>query len=258
MSNISTTSASLDKMLDELRTNPYYEKYADKIANLQQISPEELKEKMENLQKKKKPVKVEMKERPYSSAPAEGKPQLHETQHVNRKRLDDVMKTELLRDKSADEIKDIWLDYHKTKDGIAGVVPKEVYKIMEERGREFSTFLLPVPRSQGYEFIMCQFLGNEVHFTPLIAYQTHKENAPECLTMTFYTDLIEEKSIVLMKGEYDSNILNCQEAQCLANELQLYYSQNSERRINLLKKFTYSPNEFNHMDLIAELETLSL
>lgn len=259
MENISTSSASLDKMLDELKANPYYEKYADKIASMQQISPEELREKIQNLnEKKKKPLRVEVKERPYSSAPAAGKPNLRDCRSANRKQLQDIMKTELLADKSPEEIKNIWLDYHKTKDVIVGVVPRDLYETMEARGREFSTFLLPVPRSQGYEFIMCQFLGNEVHFTPLIAYQTHKENAPECLTMTFYTDLMDDKSIVLMRGEYDSNILNCQEAQCLANELQLYYSQNSERRVNLLKKFTYSPNEFNHMDLIAELETLSL
>ena len=35
--------------------------------------------------------------------------------------------------------------------------------------------------------------------------QAHKENAPECLTMTHYTDL-KEKGLVLMRGEYDKDV----------------------------------------------------
>ncbi len=37
--------------------------------------------------------------------------------------------------------------------------------------------------------------------------QTHKENAPECLTIALYPELIEEKNIVLMKGEFDKNVI---------------------------------------------------
>ena len=36
--------------------------------------------------------------------------------------------------------------------------------------------------------------------------QAHKENAPECLTMTHYIDL-KEKGLVLMRGEYDKDML---------------------------------------------------
>jgi ATP synthase F1 complex assembly factor 1 len=36
--------------------------------------------------------------------------------------------------------------------------------------------------------------------------QAHKENAPECLTMTHYIDL-REKGLVLMHGEYNKDVL---------------------------------------------------
>ena len=52
-----------------------------------------------------------------------------------------------------------------------------------------------------------QFLGQEAHFTSLINYQAHKENAPECLNMMHYTELAESKGVVLMVGEYDKDIL---------------------------------------------------
>lgn len=248
-----------DKVLQELQSNPFYDKYSAKISVLQQLEPEQLKSRIEKIEEKKKPKakKMEAKERTYSSAPEQGKPQLESSPFTKPKILDDLMKTELLVDKTSDEIKQLWLDYHRQKDVIVGVIPQETYTKMYEKGVEFSTFVLPVPRSQGYEYIMCQTVGHEVHLTPLIAYQTHKENAPECLTITYYTDL-QDKGIVLMKGEYDTDILNCQEAQCLANQLQLYYAQDNEKRLKLLQRFTYKPNEFNHMDLIAELECLSL
>jgi hypothetical protein len=33
------------------------------------------------------------------------------------------------------------------------------------------------------------------------------ENAPECLSLVHYTELMESKGIVLMAGEYDKNTL---------------------------------------------------
>lgn len=168
------------------------------------------------------------------------------------------MKVDMIRDKSKEEIIEIWREYHKQKDCICGTMTAEQYDKMFARGRQYSTFLLPLPRDHGYEFIMCQFYGSEVHMTPLLWYQTHKENAPECLTMTHYTELKDDKDIVLMRGEYDTKLLDVQEAQCLANELQLYYSTDNEHRLQLLDMFTHRPSEFKHMDLIAQLETISL
>jgi len=44
-------------------------------------------------------------------------------------------------------------------------------------------------------------------FIIILNYQTHGENSPECLTLVYYADLAEEKKIVLMKGDYDKNML---------------------------------------------------
>lgn len=61
-----------------------------------------------------------------------------------------------------------------------------------------------------------------------------------------------------MRGEFDSNVINAQEAQCLVNQLQLYYAQNNPSKLELLKKFTNEPDSFKHMDVINELENLSI
>lgn len=47
------------------------------------------------------------------------------------------------------------------------------------------------------------------------------------------------------------------EAQCLANQLQLFYGENNEKRNKLMERFTFQPDGFKHMDLITEIECLS-
>lgn len=61
-----------------------------------------------------------------------------------------------------------------------------------------------------------------------------------------------------MRAEYDVNVINAQEAQCLANQLQLYYAQSNVNKLDLLKKFTKKPEEFKHTDVIKELENLNI
>lgn len=88
--------------------------------------------------------------------------------------------------------------------------------------------------------------------------QVHKENAPECLNIVHYTEYSEKLGIVLMRGEYDANVINAQEAQCLVNQLQLYYSQHNASKLELLKRFTREPDSFKHMDVVNELEHLAI
>lgn len=254
---ISTTTMNLEKAAEELKSNPYYDKYANKIAHLQQTSPEEFLTRLKSNEEKKIPSK-ENKSLPATPLAGQpGNPKNKTSTLTKPKVLADVMKIELIEDKTSEEVQQLWLDYHRNKDCIVASVPVSKFDLLIERSAKFPVFVLPLPRNQGYEFIVCQFSGNEIHFTPLISYQTHKENSPECLTMVYYPDLKDSKGLVLMKGEFNKDVLTAIEAQCLANELQLYYGEESEKRTNLLERFTYNPDDFKHMDLIANLETLS-
>lgn len=87
--------------------------------------------------------------------------------------------------------------------------------------------------------------------------QVHKENAPECLNIVHYTEF-KEQGIVLMRGEYDTKVLTAHEAQCLANQLQLYYTQSHPRKLEILETFTKTPEKFQHADVIKELENLQI
>mgnify|MGYP004594969881 CR=1 FL=1 len=189
--------------------------------------------------------------------PKAPKSQSESSAEIPHKKLSDIMKVELLENATAQEISKIWLEYHQTKDVLAATLTVEQFDTLMARAKENPLFLLPLPRSEGFEFIMLQFAANTVHFTPLLAYQVHAENAPECLTIVHYTEM-RDKGVVLMRGEFDAKVVSAQEAQCLANELQMFYVKNDESKQKLLETFTKRPDEFKHMDLIKEVENIQL
>lgn len=299
-----------DQVLESLKSNPYFDKYAKKIAELQQINPDLLKERIEEQEKKVQKKKgmrlllrsfshryshcrrlalkvylidryfsfvvtflskrigltvrfivsfciIEKQEQERSIYQAKAKAEVIQPSHTKEVRLSDIMNMEMIREKTKEEIEQIWTEYHKQKDYICAVMEPEQYERIFDYGMKYPLFLLPLPRKQGYEFFLSQFQGNKVYMTSLLWYQTHKENAPECLTLTHYTEFKDSKGIVLMRGEFDLNFLNCQEAQCLANELQLYYTGKSSERLKLMETFNNAPNDFKYNDLIGQLEKIS-
>ncbi|KAK8375814.1 hypothetical protein O3P69_008511 [Scylla paramamosain] len=174
------------------------------------------------------------------------------------KKLESILKTDLLQGKTNQEVAYIWTEHFRQKDAVCGIISVETYDKLHEVAMKYSCFVLPLPRDKGYEFIVLQFAGHEVHFTSLVNYQAYKENAPECLTLVHYPDLKEERGIVLMHGEYNKDILNAFEAQFLVNQLQLYYGSGDKERTALLEKFHQSPDQFKHMELVEHLEKLDL
>lgn len=187
-----------EKAMEELKNkNPYYEKYASKIATLQKSSPEEFLNRIDQVEKKNSPPKPAAKprysdrrnvvewnvrtkflfsiqKRDYSELlnpkPSTAtQPMTGETE----KKLSDIMKVELLKGKSIDEIKHIWLEYHKQKEVLSSTIPTTVYDTQMERGKNYPIFIFPLPRSEGFEFFLAQFALNTVHFTPLLCYQVH-------------------------------------------------------------------------------------
>ena len=48
------------------------------------------------------------------------------------------------------------------------------------------------------------------------------------------------------------------EAQCLANQVEMYYCHPNPVKKQLLEAFTFKPNDFHHQDLISQIENISL
>jgi len=251
-----------------IQENPYYSKYAEKIKKLkasqpqpvhQELSSEQqtLKKSLDNLEKDLNVSKnSDPGPRSTSSEPTSAKV----------KTLNDIVHVDLLLKHTPEEIADIWKKFHQTKDSsIYAVIPSEVYNRIYDLGLQYPLFLYPLPRtaqeekssgnsSEGYQFFLGQFVNHSFYFTPLVLYQRYRESAPPCLTLHHFPELISEKNVVLMNGEFDRTMINLLEAQCLANQVKLFYDCSDLRKKMLLHTFNREPSQFNHMDLVGEFE----
>ncbi|NXK55153.1 ATPF1 factor, partial [Chauna torquata] len=174
------------------------------------------------------------------------------------KTLDSILNVEMVKEKSAEEIKQIWNQYFSAKDTVYAVIPAEKFDLMWKRAQKCPSFLYALPRKEGYEFFVGQWSGTELHFTSLINVQTQGETAPSQLVLYHYPELQKEKGIVLMTAEMDSKFLVVHEAQCLANQVQLFYATDRSETYELVQTFNHRSSEFKYMSVIAELEQSGL
>ncbi|XP_061681521.1 ATP synthase mitochondrial F1 complex assembly factor 1 isoform X4 [Syngnathoides biaculeatus] len=204
----------------ELENNPYFHKYEEKIQKMRSSKPQEFKARLEKCHNSKKEV------------------------HGNSKEAEFMNVME----------KQLWMKYYATKDTISAVIPSHTFEVIVARAQLCSMFLFALPQNEGYEFFVGQWSGHELHFTSLVNIQTHGESAPSQMILYHYPDLKENKGIVLMTAELDPRFITVSQAQCLANQVQLFYGTKKQETFRLVETFNHHPAEFKHMLVIAELE----
>ncbi|VVC45723.1 ATP11 [Cinara cedri] len=285
--------SSSDSEDDTLKKNPYYSSYAEKLKAFKRKDTDGYKEALQQLRTKNQKINnaidsitettAEVSSNHVDSTPIKMHPKSKrrpsQTLLVKPKTLDQIMNIDLLLNKSWRDISEIWLAYHKNRDEtLSAVIPLTHFNTFYNQSIKYPMFILPLPRNNGYEFMFIQFqhfqehklLNCSVHITPLISYQTYNENAPECMTVEYYTDLCNsdkinntdsnDESCVLMRATYDGKLLSAVESSCLVNQLRIFYqadSGNTEKE-KLLKLFNEGDAEFQHADVISCVETLSL
>uniref|UniRef100_A0A8D0GVP3 ATP synthase mitochondrial F1 complex assembly factor 1 n=1 Tax=Sphenodon punctatus TaxID=8508 RepID=A0A8D0GVP3_SPHPU len=148
----------------------------------------------------------------------------------------------------------IWKQYYSAKDTFYAVIPAKKFDLIWKRAQSCPSFLCALPRREGYEFFMGQWVGTELHYTALINVQTRGEGAGSQLILYHYLELQKEKGIVLMTAEMDTSFLNVVEAHCLANQVKLFYATDRPELYDLVETFNHRPSEFKYMAVIAELE----
>ena len=266
-----------------LNDNPYYSKYADKIKKL---STEEMQEKLKVIEDNKKKFDQTIIDDAKKAKP-EGTPRTYKELLKPKERkdartvkiggrkevkLEDVMNVEMLDSHvtTKEELETIWMTYHKEEGAakntneaenylISGTIGADKFKQLQANSKLYPIFLLPLPRDQGYEFFLVQFHLNEVHMTSLLAYQVHKENAPECLKLVHFNERMDKYGIVLMRGEFNKTVINQMEVNCLINQLQLFYCTAPDSpSTKILEKFNKSPDKFDHMEIIKHIESLQM
>ncbi|XP_028260073.1 ATP synthase mitochondrial F1 complex assembly factor 1 [Parambassis ranga] len=250
----------------ELEENPFYNKYQDKIQKLRSSKPQEYKARVEKSHEVKKEVlghskqaefiklmeeELEKRDKMAASDGASGG-------FTKNKTLGSILNLEMIQEKTGEEIAELWMKFYSTKDTISAVIPSQTYEIIFKRSKSCPMFLYALPQREGYEFFVGQWSGHELHFTSLINVQTLGENAPSQLILYHYTDLKEKKGVVLMTAEMDPKFITVHQAQCLANQVQLFYGTQRQETYRLVETFNHHPADFKHMLVVAELEQSGL
>ncbi|XP_051803127.1 ATP synthase mitochondrial F1 complex assembly factor 1 [Acanthochromis polyacanthus] len=250
----------------DLEENPFYSKYQDKIQQLRSAKPQEYKVRLEKRHEAQKEVLGHSKQAEFirlMEQELEKRDQMAAGDGASggftkNKTLGSILNLEMIKNKTGEEIAELWTKFYSAKDTISAVIPTQIYEVISSRTKSCPMFLYALPQKEGYEFFVGQWSGHELHFTSLINVQTLGENAPSQLILYHYPDLKEEKGVVLMTAEMDSRFITVHQAQCLANQVQLFYSTQRQETYRLVETFNHHPADFKHMSVIAELEQSGL
>ncbi|XP_056131640.1 ATP synthase mitochondrial F1 complex assembly factor 1 [Lampris incognitus] len=250
------------KKESDIEENPYYKRYQEKIQKFRSAKPQEFKTRLERRHEvTREPLgqskqaefvrlmEQEMEKRDKLAADGEAGGGF-----TRDKTLGSILNLDMIQDKTGQEIAELWMKYYSTKDTISAVIPTPVFDLMFSRARSCPTFLFALPQKEGYEFFLGQWAGYQLHFTSLINVQMQGENAPSQLILYHYTELQQDKDIVLMTAEMDPKFITVHQAQCLANQVQLFYGTQRQETFRLVETFNHHPAKFSHMAVIAELE----
>uniref|UniRef100_A0A2R8M9K6 ATP synthase mitochondrial F1 complex assembly factor 1 n=1 Tax=Callithrix jacchus TaxID=9483 RepID=A0A2R8M9K6_CALJA len=178
----------------ELQANPFYDRYRDKIQQLRRSDPAAFESRLEKRSEFLKQPVGHSRQGDFIKC-VEQKTDALGKQSVSRgftkdKTLSSIFNIEMVKEKTAEEIKQIWQQYFAAKDTVYAVIPEEKFDLIWNR-------------------------------------------AQSCPT-------------------------NVAEAQCIANQVQLFYATDRKETYGLVETFNLRPNEFKYMSVIAELEQSGL
>lgn len=250
----SSSQAGTEKpeQMDQMKSNPYFEKYKNKLKAVYDENPEKFLDSLAN-------KKVEKIGNPEDyGIDVTGKTKFTMSRSMTKKRtLDSIMNIDQVKDLQPEAIRAIWITFLSEIKKFPGMINENEFEIVANRSSKFTTFILPLPREQGYEFMLLQWAGHECHLTPLISYQAHGAEAPSILTMVYFDEFLSSKKIALEMVEIDANQLKPEEAQYLIHLVKQYYinSKEGDEKYSLLKSFTNEPDKFSHMSVIDMIKS---
>ena len=227
---------SHDSSKGMIEDNPFYSKYQKQL------------EKCKTHQNHQVPRKI--------SYPPQKNSKISDTKSQLKQPLDSILDISKLYDRTSKEISNIWNAYHSNLDCIHGTIPADAYALMSTQGTLCPYFVYPLPSETGYRFMFQQYSNNQFHFTSLEEYNLLKEHSPTYLSLSYYSELAKEKGIVLMAGKFEFEKLKTEESQLLVHLLQLYYGQNKQERVDIIRKFNFTPNLFDYEILIQQIKEL--
>jgi len=244
-----------------IEENPFYHKYSEKIKNAKLKTKSSRPSTKVNSETPgiSKSISV-MEESLSHGRDSSMRFSKKKTEGVSRrKELKDIVHMEKLLELDSEGITQVWQKHHETKkDVVYAVIPKKEYQKFKEMVTNYPLFLLPLPKnhasSSGYELYLSKFSSDTFFLTQMAVFKSQGELSVPSIVMTYFPELMNEKGLVLMTGDFDPSVVSLLEVQCLANQLKMFYSDKDVTKTLLLHKFNKEPDTFDYKQVISELE----
>ncbi|XP_009774285.1 uncharacterized protein LOC107787395 isoform X1 [Nicotiana tabacum] len=169
------------------------------------------------------------------------------------KPLDSIIDMERAKNKSAEELADVWDDYHLGRGHIAASMKAKLYKLFEQRSSSCRYFVIPLWRGSGYTTMFVQVQAPHMLITGLEDYKARGTQASPYFTVSYYTEFAESKDLVLVRGDIVfTSKLTDSEAKWLLDTAQSFYL--NDVRYKLVECFNRETREFEFKDVLQTLE----
>lgn len=166
--------------------------------------------------------------------------------------LEKVVRLELFQQETPEKVKEIWHDYHRSRYCLAGVIDYPQFLTIHQKVAQYPTFAVPMlRRNGGVEFFFFQQVENYWLFTPLAQYKLHGTKATPVFSVVFYTELSDEKGVVLMRSKIDPEFMDIMEAQFLVNRVQASYLDPTLHAV--VVDFHSRPEDFDWSRLLIDI-----
>ncbi|KAL3922971.1 MAG: hypothetical protein SGILL_001919 [Bacillariaceae sp.] len=166
--------------------------------------------------------------------------------------LDDILKKDLVDDKSATEISDMWYSYHEGKENVHGIVlgGKAAAPLLE-RAATSPFFIQPIFRDDGYFMLVSQFMEPS-HFIMayLEDYKMDPAGAQPLLTFSVFDDYANDKDLMLVRADVLNKGINDEEGLKVVKSMLDQYVNDEEYLT--VKAFNSKPDSFDIDDFIAQ------
>ncbi|KIZ05677.1 ATP synthase F1 complex assembly factor 1 [Monoraphidium neglectum] len=169
-------------------------------------------------------------------------------------KLEEVMHLDQLKDRTPNEIEQIWLEFHQDPNQrrVADVMTADEYKQLQARARSSPMFVLPLSKPGGFLSLLLNYQCPLALLTSVEEYRRFGAGAPPHMTITHYTELAESKGLVLTRGDIINDaVVSLSEARTLLQLARAFYTEPEAHR--LVYQFNHQPDKFSFDALLAEL-----
>ena len=161
--------------------------------------------------------------------------------HVRK--LDDIVKVDLLECEPAPIVKRIWEDYHKGTEQSWGItLDAPTYETMRGRLAESPMFIAPVTRGKGFFTMAMQAKEKSLCFTFLEEFKKRPETAVPWLFATVHDDLVHSKGLALLRADFLPHVISKEESATAISRLISVYTTDKYDRAWI---FNHAPHRFD-------------